>query len=146
MLLDVPLDSVLVYVPDTATRLELDLYLEGIQCGFPSPAADHVKKRLDLNDWVVKHPAATFFVTAVGDSMRPGIQPGDLLVVDRAVTAVSGSVVVAVIGGEFCVKRLRVIGSEACLVPENPAYPSIALGDGVEVIIWGVVTHVVHKP
>jgi DNA polymerase V len=139
--------SVLVFAPQQpAVRLALNVYLSALPCGFPSPAEDHVRSRLDLNDFVVKHPSATFYVRAVGHSMRPAIHSGDLLVVDRAVPHSPGRVVVAVVRGEFTVKRLVLAAGSLRLVSDNDTYPPVDLGDGAEVTIWGVVTHVVHQP
>jgi DNA polymerase V len=76
-----------------------------VQCGFPSPAQDYVEKRIDLNELLVQHPSATYFVKAAGDSMiDAGIDEGDLLVVDSARKAEHGDIVIAAVGGEFTVK------------------------------------------
>ena len=75
--------------------------------GFPSPADDYIETPLDLNDHLIEHPAATFFVRVTGESMiDAGIHDGDLLIVDRALEAGRGSVVIAVVFGEMTVKRL----------------------------------------
>jgi DNA polymerase V len=116
--------------------------------GFPSPAADYTDVPLDLNTHLVKHPAATFFVRCAGDSMiNAGIYTGDTLIVDRSVRPVDGSVIIANLAGDFTVKRLKLQGSHALLVPENPKYKPIntqAFGD--DFIVWGVVTYVIHDP
>lgn len=79
-----------------------------MQCGFPSPAQDYVEKRIDLNELLVQHPSATYFVKAAGDSMiDAGIDEGDLLVVDSARKAEHGDIVIAAVGGEFTVKKLQ---------------------------------------
>jgi DNA polymerase V len=136
--------------PETATRLKRPLYLAGVQAGFPSPADDFIDKRLDLNEHLIAHPAATFFVRAAGDSMLgAGIHDGDLIIVDRAVEARVGRVVIAAVHGELTVKRLERKGRRLLLSPANPDFPSIDVtdaqekGEGFEV--WGVATHVIHK-
>jgi len=127
-------------------KILLPLLLAGVQAGFPSPADDFIDKRLDLNEHLIPHPAATFFVRAVGDSMLgAGIHDGDLLVVDRAVEACAGRVVIAAIGGELTVKRLERKGDRMLLVPANPDYPSFDVSEREDFEIWGVVTHVIHK-
>src|SRR5207245_2179055 len=79
--------------------------------GFPSPADDHLEKTLSLNELLVRHPAATFMMRVEGDSMiNAGIQDGDILIVDRALTAEHNSIVVALLNGEFMVKRLKMRG------------------------------------
>ena len=114
--------------------------------GFPSPAADYREEPLDLNRLLVTRPAATFFVRAQGDSMvGVGIFDDDLLIVDRGRKPVGGNIVVAVIDGDFTVKRLHISGGKAELVPENDAYRPIPLDPDSDAQIWGVVTYAVHK-
>ena len=116
-----------------------------IPAGFPSPADDYIENTLDLNEYLIRHPAATFFVKVTGDSMTgAGINSGDILIVDRSVTAVNGSVIVAVINGEFTVKRFFRNGSMIQLAPENPAYKLIEVKSGSDFEVWGVVMHVIH--
>jgi DNA polymerase V len=117
-----------------------------VNAGFPSPAADYVEENLDLNVHLVRHPAATFFVRAEGDSMTgAGIFNGDILVVDRSLNAKNRNVVIAVVNGEFTVKRLCISDGSVSLVAENPKYKPIAIMDGMDFRIWGVVTYVIHK-
>ena len=124
----------------------LPLFAWPVQAGFPSPADDHMEGALDLNEHVVRHKAATFFVRAAGESMTgAGILPGDILVVDRSLEAVSGKVVVADVDGDFTLKRLRRRGGETWLVPENDTFEAIRLDGGVDARVWGVVTFVVRE-
>lgn len=112
-----------------------------IPAGFPSPAEDHCDRSLNLNEHLIAHPAATFILQAEGESMiRAGIFPGDLLIVDRALTPQAGAIVIAAIFGDLTVKRLvdGPLGPE--LHPENPKYRPIVLKEGEELHIWGVVT------
>jgi len=126
--------------------LSLPLYGSRIAAGFPSPADDHLEDALDLNEHLIQHPAATFFVRVRGDSMTGvGIHDGDLLVVDRALEPKSGAIVVAVIDGELTVKRLRIDDGRVWLMPENPAYPPLEIKEGSELVIWGVVAHSVRS-
>jgi DNA polymerase V len=121
------------------------LFCTRISAGFPSPADDYIENALDLNEHLIKHPAATFFVRVAGDSMTgAGINSGDILIVDRSVTAVNRSIIVAVLNGEFTVKRLVKRGSALQLFPENPAYDPIEITKGSEFEVWGVVMHVIH--
>jgi DNA polymerase V len=123
----------------------LPLFLSTIPAGFPSPADDYVDKRLDLNELLIAQPAATFFVRVVGDSMQgAGISSGDLLVVDRSLQAASGSIIVAIVQGEFTVKRLRKEGDKIFLIAENPSYPSLEMNAESGFEVWGVVTYVIH--
>jgi DNA polymerase V len=128
-------------------ELPLPLFLAPVSAGFPSPAEDFLDGTLDLNSYVVKNPAATFFVRAAGDSMvGAGIHSGDVLVVDRSVEARDGRIVIAVLDGELTVKRLRRTKSGGVsLHPENGAYQPIDVRDGTALEIWGVVTAVIHR-
>ncbi|MEN9920289.1 MAG: hypothetical protein RL538_182 [Candidatus Parcubacteria bacterium] len=108
--------------------------------GFPAPGDDLVEKPLDLNDLLIDNPTATFFVRVAGDSMEgAGIFDGDILVVDRSVMPVDGSIVVAAVFGELVVKRLKKYPNKAELISENDAYSPIAINDVDDVYIWGVV-------
>ncbi|MGA8163563.1 MAG: translesion error-prone DNA polymerase V autoproteolytic subunit [Waddliaceae bacterium] len=121
-------------------------FLSRVQAGFPSPAEDYMENRLDLNDLVIQHPAATFFVRVEGESMADAnIHSGDILVVDRALEASNGKIVVAVINGEFTVKRFTINSGGAYLVPENPRYPTLKIEPDSDFHVWGVVTYVIHK-
>ena len=123
--------------------ITLPLFSDLVPCGFPSPAADYVEQRIDLNQLVIQHPSATYFVKAAGDSMiEAGIGDGDLLVVYSAITASHGDIVIAAVDGEFTVKRLQLRPSVQ-LVPMNSAYSSITLGSEESLNVFGVVTHVV---
>lgn len=112
-----------------------------VPAGFPSPAEDHFDGPLNLND-LIRNPSATFVLRVSGWSMRDaGISDGDVILVDRSLRAVDGSIVVAVLDNEFTVKTLRT--HPPGLEPANPDFPTIpAPEDGVE--IWGVVTTVIH--
>jgi len=129
---------------DITTSLAIPSVSCGVQAGFPSPAEDYIEKTLDINELVVEHPAATFFVRVVGDSMQDaGIFSGDILVVDRSLQAQSGKIVIAVLNGEFTVKRLKISSEGIYLMPENEKYPPIKVAE--ECSIWGVVSYVIHK-
>ncbi len=122
------------------------LYSSRVQAGFPSPADDYIEAHLDLNEHLIKHPAATFFVKAEGDSMIGAhIQSGDLLIVDRSLTPTHGKIVIAAIQGELTVKRLYQQQGKVQLIPENPNYPVIDVTESSELVIWGVVTHIIHQ-
>jgi len=118
----------------------------GVSAGFPSPADDYKEKKLDLNDLLIRQPEATFFAKASGDSMTgAGIFDGDMLIVDRSITATDGKIVIAVVNGELTVKRFKLVGRTAQLHAENPKYSPITLCEGDNVNVWGVVTNVIHS-
>ena len=124
----------------------LAVFLSRVPAGFPSPADDYVEQRLDLNEHLVQREASTFFVRVAGRSMEgAGIHDGDLLVVDRAVEPTDGAVVVAALDGELTVKRYRTRERGAALVPENEAHAPIPIEPGQDLVVWGVVRHVIHE-
>ena len=138
------IDSVMNFINNS--NISLPLYSSKVPAGFPSPADDHMEGKLDLNTHLVKHPTATFFVKASGDSMLgAGIHDGDILVVDRSLEPRKGKVVIAAVDGQLTVKRLQKKGSKTFLVPENKKFRSIELNENNDVKIWGVVTNVIHK-
>lgn len=130
----------------SASNLNLPLFESRVAAGFPSPADDHLEASLDLNQHLIKHPAATFFVRASGESMiNAGINDNDILVVDRSLNPKHGDIVIAVLNGELTVKRLNLKGKNLVLQPENPQYPPIEVSEDMDFLIWGVVTSVVHQ-
>jgi DNA polymerase V len=135
-----------VYKAGAAAPLPLPIYLANVQAGFPSPAEDYLDKTLDLNELLIAHPAATFFVRVAGDSMQnAGIFSGDILVVDRSLEPADNKIIVAIVGSEFTVKRLKIRENRISLVPENPAYPILEMKEESDFQVWGVVTYVIHK-
>ena len=126
-----------------------------VVAGFPSPAEQYQEPPLDLNELLVKRPAATFFVRVQGDSMiGEGIHDGDLLVVDRSLRPASGDVIIACVDGDFTVKTYRrerkkdangAFRDEVRLEPANPNYPVIVLKRGQELDYFGKVTACIHR-
>ena len=117
-----------------------------VVAGFPSPAEQYQEQPLDLNELLVKRPAASFFVRVQGDSMTgAGIQDGDLLVVDRSLRPASGDIIIACVDGDFTVKYYRKDKGGIRLEPANPAFPVIAMKPGQELDYFGKVTACVHR-
>jgi DNA polymerase V len=132
---------------EARTELRIPMASASVQAGFPSPADDHLERSLDLNEHLVSNPAATFFVRVQGNSMKDaGIVDGDTLIVDRSVTPKDRQIVIAMLDGEFTVKRLRKRGKRVFLEAENPEFAPIEIGENQELTIWGVVTFVIHRP
>lgn len=118
-----------------------------VSAGFPSPADDYIETSIDLNRELVRHPFATFFVRASGDSMvGAGIKPNATLVVDRAIETKSGDVVIARIGDEMCVKELFIDDEgKIFLVPKNDNYKAIEITEDMDFEIWGKVVCSINK-
>lgn len=135
-----------IYCPRENTQsITVPLFNCRVAAGFPSPADDYIEQSLDLNQLLIQKPAATFFVRAEGDSMiGAGIHNNDILVVDRSIEAVPNKVVICALNGELTVKRLVSKQGHMVLMAENPLYPDIPINEGIEMIVWGVVTNVIH--
>ena len=117
-----------------------------VVAGFPSPAEQYQEPPLDLNELLVKRPAATFFVRVQGDSMiGAGIHDGDLLVVDRSLRPASGDVIIACVDGDFTVKTYRRDKQGVRLEPANPDFPVIWIKPGQELDYFGKVTAFIHR-
>jgi DNA polymerase V len=122
------------------------LFLSGVSAGFPSPADDYLDRKLDLNEHLVKNPAATFFVRVAGDSMTgAGINDNDILIVDRSLEPLSNNIVIATVNGELTVKRLIKKKDSCLLFAENPDYPPLIIDEDTPLEIWGVVTYAIHS-
>lgn len=127
-----------------STHLLVPYALEKISAGFPSPAQDYIDKALDMNEHLIKNETATFIVKVASLSMlNAGIDIDDELIVDRSLDAKHGDIVVALIDNDFTVKRLMIEESRKWLKAENPEYKNIYLSEGQELIVWGVVTHII---
>ena len=134
-----------IYKVDINKSLSIDLYATSINAGFPSPAEDHMDISLDLNEYLIKHPSATFYIYVKGTSMvDAGIYDGDLMIVDRSLSPTSNNIVVAIIDGEFTVKRILKKNNQIYLIPDNKSYSPICVNDNMDFQVWGVVTHTIH--
>jgi DNA polymerase V len=126
--------------------IRIPLFSHKVAAGFPSPADDYIQERLSLDEHLIHHKEATFFVRAKGNSMSgAGIFDGDLLVVDKSLNPKSGDIVIAVVDGDLTVKRLIKSGDTIILKPENSKFKEIEFQDGQELVIWGVVTSTTKK-
>ena len=124
----------------------IPIYATRVCAGFPSPADDYLEQKLDLNQLLIKHPSATFFVRVEGHSMEgAGIFSGDILIVDRALTPKQNDIIVCVLNGEFSVKRFRKQGGLIVLHAEHPDYPPLSVTAEMDFQVWGVVPYVIHK-
>lgn len=142
------MNEIIFLTPNLSSDLPLPFADGGIPAGFPSPAQDYVDGILDLNKELIKHPAATFYAKVVGDSMNPGINEGDLLVVDRSLEAFDDCIAVCCLNNEFTIKRIDLSHKGEGyirLVPDNPKYEPIVVKEDDNFILWGVVRYVIHK-
>jgi DNA polymerase V len=120
-------------------------FVERVKCGFPSPAEDYAEQDIDFNEYLIKHHAATFTVKVDGYSMiDEGINSGDMLIVDRSITPKTGMIVVAILHGDFTVKKLVQRHREVWLYPGNSDYEPIKITEEMDFQVWGVVSHIIH--
>lgn len=128
------------------TSLKLPLVSASVEAGFPSPADDHLERGIDLNEELIRNPAATFLVRVKGESMRDaGIHSGDTLIVDKSVSPAERQIVVAMIDGEFTVKRFRKRNGKIFLEAANSSFAPIEVDENQELTIWGAVTYIIHQ-
>jgi DNA polymerase V len=127
------------------SKLELPMYETNVPAGFPSPAQEYLGDTMDLNEYLIKNATASFFAKVEGESMiDAGIFAGDLVVVDRSITACDGNIVIAAVNNEFTIKRLSTKNGIR-LLPENKEYEPIVMSGENELVIWGVVTSLIRK-
>lgn len=127
-------------------KIKIPFVQSRISAGFPSPADDYLDPAIDLNEHLITNPAATFLVRVKGNSMvEAGIYEGDVLIVDRSISASHNHIVIAMLDGEFTVKRLKQRAGKFFLEAANISYVSIELKGEQELVVWGVVTYVIHR-
>ena len=130
----------------TTKRFRIPLFNDSVSAGFPSPADDYTEENIDLNEHLISNPFSTFFLRVKGDSMiNAGIKDKDLIIVDKSLTARPGNIIIAMIDGEFTIKRLSIKNNELYLKSENHNYPDFRFKNHIDVQIWGVVIYSIHS-
>ena len=132
---------------DSATKkFKIPLLNDSVSAGFPSPADDYTEENIDLNEHLISNPFSTFFLRVKGESMiNAGIKDKDLIIVDKSLIAKPGDIVIAMIDGEFTIKRLSIKNDELYLKAENHNYPDFSFKNHIDVQIWGVVIYSIHS-
>ena len=132
---------------DSATkRFRIPLLNDSVSAGFPSPADDYTEENIDLNEHLISNPFSTFLLRVKGESMiNAGIKDKDLIIVDKSLIAKPGDIVIAMIDGEFTIKRLSIKNDELYLKAENHNYPDFSFKNHIDVQIWGVVIYSIHS-
>ena len=127
-------------------RFRIPLLNDSVSAGFPSPADDYTEENIDLNEHLISNPFSTFFLRVKGESMiNAGIKDKDLIIVDKSLIARPGNIIIAMIDGEFTIKRLSIKNDELYLKAENHNYPDFSFKDHIDVQIWGVVIYSIHS-
>ena len=130
----------------TTKKFKIPLLTDSVSAGFPSPADDYTEENIDLNEHLISNPFSTFFLRVKGDSMiNAGIKDKDLIIVDKSLTARPGNIIIAMIDGEFTIKRLSIKNNELYLKSENHNYPDFRFKNHIDVQIWGVVIYSIHS-
>lgn len=138
--------SIDIFRPDLTSAIELPYANGGIQAGFTSPAQDHISESIDLNREIVRHPAATFYGRVTGDSMiDEGIEPDDIIVIDRSLQPMDGDLAVCCVDGEFTLKRIKLQPDHVWLIPANESFDPILVTPDTRFEIWGVVTYTIKR-
>ena len=129
-----------------SSKLLIPLVKEAISAGFPSPAEDYIELGIDLNKYLIKNPISTFFLRVNGNSMNnAGIYNNDLLIIDRSINPNPGHIVVALLDGEFTLKRLIKKQDNYYLKADKENYPAINLYEYIDIQIWGVAIYSIHE-
>ena len=130
----------------TTKKFRTPLLNDSVSAGFPSPADDYTEENIDLNEHLISNPFSTFFLRVKGDSMiNAGVKDKDLIIVDKSLIAKPGNIVIAMIDGEFTIKRLSIKNNELYLKAENHNYPDFSFKNHIDVQIWGVVIYSIHS-
>ena len=130
----------------TFEKVKIPLLSDSISAGFPSPADDYTEENIDLNEHLISNPFSTFSLRVKGDSMiNSGIKDKDLIIVDKSLTAKPGNIIIAMIDGEFTIKKLSIKNNELYLKAENHNYPDFSFNDHIDIQIWGVVIYSIHS-
>ena len=131
---------------EASSTLLIPLVKATISAGFPSPAEDYIELGIDLNKYLIKNPISTFFLHVNGNSMnKAGIYNNDLLVIDRSINPNPGHIVVALLDGEFTLKRLIKKQDNYYLKADKENYPAINLYEYIDIQIWGVAIYSIHE-
>ena len=130
----------------TNKKFKIPLLTDSVSAGFPSPADDYTEENIDLNEHLISNPFSTFFLRVKGDSMiNAGIKDKDLIIVDKSLIAKPGNIIIAMIDGEFTIKRLSMKNNELYLKAENHNYPDFRFKNHIDIQIWGVVIYSIHS-
>ena len=134
------------FFDSTTKKFKIPLLTDSVSAGFPSPADDYTEENIDLNEHLISNPFSTLFLRVKGESMiDAGIKDKDLIIVDKSLTARPGNIIIAMIDGEFTIKRLSIKNNELYLKAENHNYPDFRFKNHIDVQIWGVVIYSIHS-
>jgi len=138
--------QIIGYQTSSGEYKKMPLYLMSVAAGTPTPADQTIEREIDLNEFLVQHPAATFFARVNGDKLKDfGINDGDILIVDTVIEPTDGKFVLASISGELTIKIFRKFGDVAYLQSAENQYLPLKIDGYIEFILLGVVTKIIHS-
>jgi len=139
-------EKVRIFEVSNNSKVELTMVAGGVSAGFPSPAADFMDNRIDLNKYLIKKESTTFIAVTEGFSMiGAGIGHKDLLIIDKSLEPADGKIAVCIIDGEFILKRLKVAKDGIWLMPENDQFKPLKVTEFNDFEIWGMVTYSIQQ-
>ena len=139
-------DKLIFLKPKKENHIGQWLIEQGVSAGFPSPADDFKEVRISLDKELVKNTESTFYARVSGDSMEDAnLSDGDLIVIDRSLSAENNKIAICFLDGEFTVKRIEKRGDRFFLKPENKKYQEIEINEENKLLIWGIVTYVIKS-
>ena len=128
------------------SKKSIKINIPSIMAGFPSPAEEFTELSISLDKILIKNPPATFMAYVDGNSMvNMGIHSGDIIIIDKSLSAISGDIIVAILNGEFLIKELSYINGKPILIPHNSSYSTIHIDKNMEFQVWGVVVHSIRS-
>jgi len=137
-------NEIAVYPIDNLFQNDIPIAEEPIHAGFPSPAQGYMSSSIDISKELINHPGTTFFGRVAGMSMiDAGIEPGDILIIDKSLEPVDGNIVICFINGEFTMKFIYILDNGIELKPANPDFPIIKVSANDSFKVWGVVTYTI---
>ncbi len=138
--------EIIGFSPNSEVSVKLPLFIGSVSAGIPNPVDSEVDAEIDLNEYLVTHPAATFFVRVSGLNLEfSGIADGDLLIVDTSIEPKDGKIVVAILKNHLTIKIYRVIDGEIFLESHNHQFIPLKIEPYMEYTILGTVTKIIHN-
>lgn len=138
--------QIIGYQTASGEYTKLPLFTMSVAAGIPTPVDTHIDKEIDLNEFLVDHPAATFFAKVNGDSLRNyGIRNDDILIVDTSIEPRDGKAVLASISGELSIKIYRIVDGDVYLESNDNRFLPMKIEGYMEFVLLGVVTKIIHS-
>ena len=143
---DAPPSNELEFVQGAPHNTSLPIATEHVVAGFPAASDGYDFLEIDLNRHLITNRSATFLARVTGNSMiDAGIHENDILIIDRSQAWRDGAIAVCMLNNEFTVKYIRKENAQWYLAPANTSMPSIPVRAEDELVVWGIVTYIIHR-